>query len=613
MATPVCKDCIAAGLRAPAATTLPCDGLTFDVTSVDGRSETATAYFKDNPMSLISYDIYFDIGGMQYSIVYNGATWTIVDKYSTKVWYSPSTGPNNNACPPRDGWVDASGGGIFSYVGVSYLTAPGPSNACDNSNGTFDTNLTGWTASNITWSSANGGTAKYDTTLLGSISQNILTVGETYKITLDYSSAAVRDACTPTQYSAGFLQISAGTKVARFPLDNTLNEVGLFKTISTELTCEGNTTLKIEIQDPNQCYSTVSGFKGSFIDNVCVVKTTIVTDPTGDPSPASKMPYKDMAEVPAQINGKEYNIVVQSYQECLAKKGTTFYNKVIGAVKCDDRELQKLKLIIGLLGQKDADRALDCVYDKSDVITAVYPELPTGNLPVLTEGQTSIVVDGDLSQFETFTFHIQAATDYAVLEGSIVKDTTVSAIYIAPGGLPFLILGYTFSLLNNLGDYYATSGSNYVANILYSQAGPPLNNTIIPSGTIGTPTLFTVANSTTWALYENITASTVPVDFSTTIVDAVYDPTNDATTLLLKDAIPGTIGAATYEVEFVSENLNTYLKTFTDFANRFCADCIITVTPSVAAASGSLAITTTPLKSETGVPITTEFNQQINI
>jgi hypothetical protein len=322
-----------------------------------------------------------------------------------------------------------------------------------------------------------------------------------------------------------------------------------------------------------------------------------------------------MAEVPAQLFGKDFNTLLQSYQECLATKGTTLYNKIVGAVRCDDRELQKLKLIIGLLSQKNEDRALDCIYDRENVITAIYPELPSGNLPVLVEGQTTIVVDGDLSQFETFKFHIQAVTDYAVLEGSIVINTGVSEIYIPSGGLPFLILGYSFSLLNNLGDYYATPATNVVANILYGQPGPPVNNTIIPSGTISTFALFTVANGTTWALYAPITASTTPVDFTTTIVDAVYDVNDDTTTIILQDPLPGTIGAATYEIEFVAENDNTYLKTFTDFANRFCADCILTgpaPTPSTPI-TPSLEIPTSGLIGESGIPITTEFNQQIII
>jgi hypothetical protein len=609
----ICKDCIQAGVKAPAAVTSPCEGLTFTLVDASGRTGTSTAYVKDNALSLIGYDIFFDFGGKTFSVVYSAPNWIILDANSNKVWASSATGTNNNSCPPKSGWADVSGGQIFSSVGVDYITAPGPSGACTVTNGTFDSNATGWTLANGVWVGTFGGAISFDTTLLGSISQaNVLTIGETYTISLDYVTSTRAGYCTPSQLDQAYIKIYAGTNVYTHVLENTFSS---FTTLEVELTCEGNTALRVEVYDPNQCYGTITGGKGKNIDNICAVKTTIVTDPTGEDSPLPSVEYRDMAEVPAQLFGKDFNTLLQSYQECLATKGTTLYNKIVGAVRCDDRELQKLKLIIGLLSQKNEDRALDCIYDRENVITAIYPNLPTGNLPVLVEGQTTIVVDGDLSQFETFIFHIEAVTDYAVLEGSIVINTAVSAIYIPSGGLPFLILGYSFSLLNTLGDYYATPATNVVANILYTQPGPPVNNTIIPSGTISTFAQFTVANGTTWALYAPITASTVPVDFTTTIVDAVYDVNDDTTTIILQDPLPGTIGAATYAIEFAAENDNTYLKTFTDFASRFCADCILTgpaPTPT-APITPNFGIPTSSLTGESGVPITTEFNQQIII
>jgi|688.fasta_scaffold208254_2 hypothetical protein len=609
----ICKDCIEAGVRAPAAATVPCEGLTFTLVDAGGRTETATAVTKDNPLALIGYDILFDFGGKTFSVVYSAPNWLILDANGVKVWASSATGVNNNSCPPTSGWSDISFGAYFTSVGVDYITAPGPSGACTVSNGTFDSNSTGWTVTNGAWSGTFSGCIIFDNALLGSLSQaSVLTIGETYTISLDYSTSTRTGYCTPTQLDQAYIKIYAGTKVYTHPLDDTS---GAFNLLEVELTCEGNTTLKVEVFDPNQCYGTITGSKGRAIDNICAVKTTIVTDPTGEDSPLPSVEYKDIAEVPAQVNGVDYNTKLSQYQECLAVKGTTFYNKVIGGVKCDYRELSKLKLIIELLGQKNEDRALDCIYDRENIITAIYPNLPTGNLPVLVEGQTTIVVNGDLSQFETFIFHIEAVTDYAVLEGSVLINTTVSAFYIAPGGLPFLITGYTFSLLNNLGDSYATSGSNYVTNILYNQAGPPLNNTVIPFGTISTPALFTVANGTTWALYAPVTASTIPVDFTTTIVDAVYNATTNKTTIIIQDPLPGTIGAATYAVEFASENDNTYLKTFIDFANRFCADCIVTgpaPTPTTPV-TPSLGLRTSGLGGETGIPLTTEFNQKIII
>jgi len=607
----ICKDCIAAGVKAPAAVTPPCEGLTFTLTSVSGRTETVTAFIEDNPLALIGYDIFFDFGGTIFSVVYSAPNWVILDERGVKVWSSSATGINNNSCPPKSGWSDVSAGSYFTSVGVDYITAPGPSGACTVSNGTFDSNSNGWLVANGAWNGAFGGCIIFDNALLGSLSQaSVLTIGETYTISLDYSTSTRAGFCTPFQLNQAYIKVYAGTNVYTYLLDNTF---GGFRALEVELTCEGNTTLKVEIFDPNQCYGTITGSKGRAIDNICAVQTTIDTDPTGEDSPLASIDYKDMAEVPAQINGVDYNTKLSQYQDCLAVKGTTFYNKVIGGVKCDYRELSKLKLIIELLSQKNADRALNCIYDRADVVTTIYPELPTGFLPVLTGNQTTIVVDGDLSQFETFKFHIQAATDYGVLSGNIIINTTVSAIYISPGGMPFSPIGYSFSLLNNLGEYYAAG--NTISSVLFNQAGPPINNTLIPLGTISTAALFTIGNNTIWTLYAPVTSATTPVDFTTTIVNAVYNATTDKTTIIIQDPMPGIIGNATYAVEFASENDNTYLETFINFANRFCANCMVTgpaPTP-ITPATPSLEILKSSLTSETGIIITTEFNQKITI
>ncbi len=99
------------------------------------------------------------------------------------------------------------------------------------------------------------------------------------------------------------------------------------------------------------------------------------------------------------------------------------------------------------------------------------------------------------------------------------------------------------------------------------------------------------------------------------IVNAVYNATTDKTTIIIQDPMPGIIGNATYAVEFASENDNTYLETFINFANRFCANCMVTgpaPTP-ITPATPSLEILKSSLTSETGIIITTEFNQKITI
>lgn len=512
MAT-ICKDCIQnIGLDTQSDST-PCDSLVASFIVNDGRlgiSETYILVPKDNPLSLVGFDYYFESSSSKrtYNIVYTGTQWVVLNELGEKIYYSNSTGANNNLCPPTSGWTDITGEFLSFFIEREIL--PGPSDSCSNTNGTFDSNITGWTGVNFIWDAGLGGSVKYDSASLGSLTQsNILTIGETYTISFDYQADASRDICTPTQYDQGFIKVYAGTKVHSFKLDNTFGR-GV-QTLTIELTCEGNTNLKIEVQDPNLCYGTANGYKGVFVDNVCAVLKTNVTDPTG-PSPLRKMQYRDMAEVPAQINKSDYNTRLTVFQECLATKGTTFYNKVVGAVKCDHRELSKLKLIIELLGQKNEDRALDCVYDRQIMPTAVYPALPTGTLTVTTANQKVVVLTGDISQFETFDLNIPA------LSGFISE-----------------------------------------------------------------------------------------------IIDAVYNPTLDQTTITVKDNFPSTISNTAYTVSFESEVATSYLETFINFANQFCADCLTTglTPPRVTPVESNLEVPPAPLVGESGVAITTEFNQQI--
>jgi hypothetical protein len=620
----ICKDCIEA-VRAGGVAS-PCEGYYADVLvssiSIEDISVVAPFTVKENLFSLIGYDYTFSVNGVDYTMSYANGQWIVLNERGDKVFFSTATGDNNNLCPPRSGWTNINGEFISFEVGTS--VDPTPSNSCLNSNGTFDTNSTGWSLSNTGWSAEYGGAIKYDSSLLGSLSQlSILTIGETYSISVDYISPVLRGVCSPDQYDAAFIKIYAGTNVFQDVLQNTFNNPNYTKTVTIELTCEGNTNFKVEVQDPNNCYGTVTGQKAIFIDNICIVQLTNNTDPVGEDSPLPSVEYRDMAEVPAQLFGRDYNTVIQYFQDCLATKGTAFYNKIVGAVTCDDRELQKLKLIVDLLGRKDEYRSLDCIYDRLQIPTSVYPPLPSGNLPVITQNQTEVVISGDLSQFEGFSLHIEAATDYGVVSGIIVDDTDLSAIYVPVSAIPFPFLpgytypiGFSFSLLNNLGDYYSTAGTNTIATVLYSQPGPPVNTTLIPVGTIGTHTLFTVANGTIWTLYEPITATTTPVDFTTTIVDAVYDVISDTTTILMQDPMPGIIGGATYTVEHLKEETNDYLETFLNFANRMCADCIVTPDspPSaVAPLAPGLKIKEATLTTETGIVITTQFNQKITI
>jgi len=502
---PICLDCIQDNI--------PCNGVEVTVKLVStGELITVSATAVVNVNSLTGYDYVFAVGRDTYTITYTGSQWVVLTNSGIKEAYSVDTGAANNICPPITGWVEV--GRTFSSFAIDVAIDQGPSRTCRNSNGTFDTNTTGWTVTNGAWNANYGGSVKFDTASVSSLTQaNVLTVGDTFVISLDYATSTRAGYCTPPQLSQAYLKIYAGTKVYTIALNDT---AGALQNLEVELTCEGNTTLTIELYDPNQCYGAVAGGKGRYIDNVCVYRTAIGGDPI------VVIPYSEIAEVPLTLNRVDYNTKLAQYQNCLAEKGTTFYNKVIGGVKCDYRELTKLKLITELLAQKDKDRALDCIYDRKDVVTATYEPIPCGVTGLLINTANPLTINGDYTPFETFDLQV-------------------------------------------------------------------------------------------------VSPSTSVVLASRKMIDVTFDSGTSQSTILLDSAFPQTYNGFSVCVVQDAESTTTYLETFINFANRFCADC--STTPVAAASSTSsttgtstgLEILATDLKSETGVDITTEFNQKITI
>ena len=506
---PICLDCIQA-----ATPNTPCNGVEVTVSLASDPSQliTVPATAVVNVNSLTGYDYVFAIGRDTYTITYTGSSWIVINNLGVKEFFSVDSGAANNACPPTTGWTIA--GRTFATFGLIVASDQGPSRTCLNTNGTFDTNSTGWTVTNGAWAGNFGGSVKFDTALLSSLTQtNVLTVGDTFVISLDYSTSRGASSCSPSQISQAYLKVYAGTKVYTIALDDT---AGALQNLEVELTCEGNTTLKIELYDPNQCYGSVAGGKGRYIDNVCAYRTAV------GGTPIVVIPYSEIAEVPLTLNGVDYNTKLSQYQNCLAQKGTTFYNKVIGGVKCDYRELTKLKLITELLAQKDKDRALDCIYDRKDVVTATYEPIPCSVSGLTINTANPLTISGDYTPFETFDLQVVNASTSVVV------------------------------------------ASRKIINVTFN------------SGTSQSTILLASAFSTTYTGY-NI--------------------------CLVQN----------------TESTTTYLETFINFANRFCADCSTTPvatassTGSTTGTSTGLEILATDLKSETGVDITTEFNQKITI
>ena len=70
---------------------------------------------------------------------------------------------------------------------------------------------------------------------------------------------------------------------------------------------------------------------------------------------------------------------------CLDARGTGFYNKIVGAVKCSTLELKKLELVLYLLNRKDATSSLDCIFNGADMPGVSYTGtiLPSSNVPYI--------------------------------------------------------------------------------------------------------------------------------------------------------------------------------------------------------------------------------------
>jgi hypothetical protein len=512
----ICLDCIkaATGGGAPP----KCDGVKFIYTlSSDYSTGSVPADAVVNANSPIGYDYVFNVGKDLYTITYTGSSWKILDERGSTIASSSATGAGNNTCPPNSGW-SLSNNRLFQGISLDITYVPQPSADCVNTNGTFDTNATGWTlAGTMTYSASFTGSLRKLGINLGSATQSgILTIGDTYKITLSYRASLDR-ACAKVEADAAYIRIYAGTKVYESDLTSTLGLPNGFAQIVVELTCEGGTNFKVDVFDGFECWDD-SG-KGIYIDDICITRVSGGT-------PIAVLSYSEIAEVPLTLNGVDYNTKLDQYQNCLAQKGTTFYNKVIGGVNCDYRELTKLKLITELLAQKDKDRALDCIYDRKDVPTATYETIPCSVSGLTINTANPLTINGDYTPFETFDLQVVNPSTSVVVESKKIIDVTFN------------------------------------------------------SGTSQSTILIDSAFSTTYTGYD---------------------------ICLVQNA----------------ESTTTYLETFINFANRFCADCSAsTSTTSTTGSSGStsgstggvgLDVATSDLKSETGIDITTEFNQKITI
>jgi hypothetical protein len=76
-----------------------------------------------------------------------------------------------------------------------------------------------------------------------------------------------------------------------------------------------------------------------------------------------------MGYKPGNFAGKTFAEFIAALRVCLNSKGTTYYNKISGAVKCSNLELTKLELIIYLLENNydlESEHSLDCIFTGED-------------------------------------------------------------------------------------------------------------------------------------------------------------------------------------------------------------------------------------------------------
>jgi hypothetical protein len=105
-----------------------------------------------------------------------------------------------------------------------------------------------------------------------------------------------------------------------------------------------------------------------------------------------------MGYTPTTIYGQSFEDFVSSIELCYATKGTSYYNKIAGAVKCSNIELLKLDLIVYLLNKYDNSSSLDCIFSGQTMAGIIYsgsvtPTDTTTHLEVYADFVTRLCKD----------------------------------------------------------------------------------------------------------------------------------------------------------------------------------------------------------------------------
>ena len=122
-----------------------------------------------------------------------------------------------------------------------------------------------------------------------------------------------------------------------------------------------------------------------------------------------------MGYTPKTVNNTDFLDLVDSYKVCLDSKGTIYYNRLAGGMKCSNSDLLRLELIFSLLKTTTSGRGgfvgLDCIYDE-----VVFPGV--------TQTQNSQIAPAA-------TGHLQSFLNFANI---FCKDCITSTPVTPPAG-----------------------------------------------------------------------------------------------------------------------------------------------------------------------------------
>jgi hypothetical protein len=135
-----------------------------------------------------------------------------------------------------------------------------------------------------------------------------------------------------------------------------------------------------------------------------------------------------MGYVPDRINNVTFDQMLSTLGLCFDAKGTGFYKKIVGGMKCSTLELKKLELVLYLLNRKDASSSLDCIFNGATMPGVSY----TG---AVTASGTTPYIQTFVNYFTT-TFCKDCITSVSTATTAVVDPTP----YLLLEDLTFLYL-----------------------------------------------------------------------------------------------------------------------------------------------------------------------------